>query len=229
MGCRWGGSSVRVSIWGTPSPQPPFSGPAHAGSEECSSPHLPFPRRLPGPHFLPGSAWGPGPHALDGCLCSAKAQSLRWWENFHKKVRICRSFSRASPDVAEKSHRTVWRPLGVVTHRSGQGAYFLSWAGPGASGKEATVGSRDQSPYPSPGPPEDHFQRAFPAPTVLSLGWVEPLVMVPLSLCPPTCEFGDRGLHLPPTSVILALNLPLAVNIFTPVRDKNIKKFSSEV
>lgn len=55
------------------------------------------------------------------------------------------------------------------------------------------------------------------------------MVMVPLSLCPPTCEFGDCGLHLPPTSVILALNLPLAVNIFTPVRDKNIKKFFSEV
>lgn len=55
------------------------------------------------------------------------------------------------------------------------------------------------------------------------------MVMVPLSLCPHTCEFGDRGLHLPPTSAILALNLPLAVDIFTPVRDKNIKKFSSEV
>ena len=50
------------------------------------------------------------------------------------------------------------------------------------------------------------------------------MVMVSLSLC----EFGDRGLHLPPTSVIPALNLPLAVNIFTPVRDRNIKKFSSE-
>ena len=60
--------------------------------------------------------------------------------------------------------------------------------------------------------------------TSLSLGWVEPLVMVSLSLC----EFGDRGLHLPPTSVIPALNLPLAVKIFTPVRDRNIKKFSSE-
>ena len=60
--------------------------------------------------------------------------------------------------------------------------------------------------------------------TSLSLGGVEPLVMVSLSLC----EFGDRGLHLPPTSVIPALNLPLAVNIFTPVRDRHSKKFSSE-
>lgn len=79
------------------------------------------------------------------------------------------------------------------------------------------------------GPRRTTSRRVFPAHTVLSLGRVEPLVMVPLSLCPPTCEFGDSGLHLPPTSAILALNLPLAVDIFTPVRDKNIKKFSSEV
>lgn len=152
-----GGSSVRVSIQGPPFPQPPFAGPAHGGSEECSSPHVPFPRRRPGPHFLPGSTWGPGPHALGGPLCSSKPQGLRWWEKFHEKVRTCRSFSRASPDVVEKSHRTVWRPLGVVPHWSGQGAYVLSWAGPGPSGKKATVGSRDQSPCPSPGPLEDHF------------------------------------------------------------------------
>ena len=163
VGGWWWGSSVRVSIRGTPSPQPPFAGPAHGGSEECSSPHLPFPRRLPGPHLLPGSTPGPGPRALDGRLCSLKAQSLRWWENFHEKVRICRSFFRASPDVAEKSHRTVWRPLGVVTHRSGQGANFLSWAGPGASGKEATVGGRDQSPCLSLRPPEDHFPEGLPS------------------------------------------------------------------
>lgn len=55
--------------------------------------------------------------------------------------------------------------------------------------------------------------------TSLSLWWVEPLSL---------CEFGDLGLHLPPTSVIPALSLPLAVNIFTPVRHRNIKKFSSE-
>lgn len=52
----------------------------------------------------------------------------------------------------------VWSPSG-----QGRGAYFLSWAGPGASGKEATVGSRDQSPCPSLGPTEDHFPEGLPS------------------------------------------------------------------
>lgn len=55
---------------------------------------------------------------------------------------------------------------------------------------------------------------------LLSPGWA----------CLSTCEVGDHCLHLPPTFVILALNFPLNVNIFTPVRDKNIKKlFPPEV
>lgn len=118
----------------------------------------------------------------------------------------------------------MWSP-------SGQGRGLISSPGQalGLVARRLQWGVGIRVPAPPWGPRRTTFQRAFPAPTVLSLGRVEPLLMVPLSLCPPTCEFGDCGLHLPPTSVILALNLPLAVNIFTPVRDKNIKKFFSEV